>query len=441
MKDNKKSASGGKGKMQTIKVDYLARVEGEGGFNIKVKDGKVVDAKLNIFEPPRYFEAFLQGRKFTEAPDITSRICGICPIAYQMTSIHAFEQAFNVEVHPQIRELRRLFYCGEWIESHALHIFMLHAPDFLGYEDAIRMAKDHGEVVKMALQIKKLGNDIVRLIGAREIHPLSACVGGFYKVPSPKDFEPLKEKLKWAIDSSAASIKFVAKLPFPEMEHDYEFVSLRHPTEYPINEGRLVSNKGVDIPVEQYETVFEEEHVKQSTSLHSIIKGRGAYHVGPLARFNLNFDRLTPFAQEQARAVGMTPVCNNPFKSIIARAVELLYACQESLRVIEQYEEPPRAREEVHFHAATAWGCTEAPRGILCHKYQVDDAGIIRDATLIPPTSQNQKIIERDLADFVQRNLHLPKDKLTWHCEQVIRNYDPCISCSCHFLKLNIEHV
>ena len=441
MNDKQKSSKKGNGKTQTIKVDYLARVEGEGAFHIKIKNGKVVDAKLKIFEPPRYFEAFLRGRRYTEAPDITARICGICPIAYQMSSIHAFEQAFNVQVHPQIRELRRLFYCGEWIESHALHIFMLHAPDFLGYEDAIRMAKDHGEVVKMALQIKKLGNDIVRLIGAREIHPLSACVGGFYKVPSRKDFDPLIDKLKWAIESSAASIKFVAKLPFPEMEHDYEFVSLRHPDEYPINEGRLVSNKGIDIPVEQFETVFEEEHVKHSTSLQAFIKGRGAYHVGPLARFNLNFDRLTPFAQEQARAVGMIPTCNNPFKSIIARTVELLYACEESLRIIEQYEEPPKAREEVHAHAATAYGCTEAPRGILFHKYKVDDEGIIQDAKLVPPTSQNQKIIERDLADFAQRNLDLPKDKLTWHCEQVVRNYDPCISCSCHFLKLNIEQV
>ncbi len=426
---------------RTIKVDYLARVEGEGGFNIKVKNGKVMEAKLKIFEPPRFFEGFLRGRRYQEAPDITARICGICPIAYQMSSIHAFESAFEVKVHPQIRALRRLFYCGEWIESHALHVFMLHAPDFLGYQDAIQMAKDHGDLVKMALELKKIGNEIVRVIGGREIHPVNACVGGFYRAPSKKELQPLVDKLKWAIDASVKTVRFVATLPFPELDYDYVFVALRHEEEYGINEGRLVSNRGLDIPVSEYEEHFEEEHVKHSTSLHSRIKERGAYFVGPLARFNLNFEKLTPVAQAEAKAVNFLPVCSNSFKSIIARAVELVFACEEGLRIVEEYEPPPQSRVDVAHHSAKAYGCTEAPRGILYHRYTVGDYGLIRDAKLVPPTSQNQPTIERDLSDFAQRNLDMDKDKLTWHCEQVVRNYDPCISCSCHFLKLNIEHV
>jgi len=429
------------GKSKTIKVDYLARVEGEGAFHIKIKDNTVIDAKLKIFEPPRFFEAFLRGRNYSEAPDITARICGICPIAYQMSSVHAMENAFGVKIHPQIRELRRLFYCGEWIESHVLHIFMLHAPDFLGYEDAIRMAKDHGDLVKMALDLKKLGNDIVRLLGGREIHPVSACVGGFYKVPSREELEPLIDRLKWGIDASVKTIRFVSQFSFPDLEKDYEFVALRHPDEYPLCEGRLVSNKGLDIAISEYEDYFEEEHVKHSTSLHAVIKDRGAYFVGPLARFNLNFDRLTPLAKKEAKAAGFTPICGNSFKSIIARAVETLYACEESLRIIQQYQPPPEPKTEVHPHGATGYGCTEAPRGILYHRYTMDDTGIIRNARIIPPTSQNQKIIESDLFDFAQKNVDLPTDKMTWQCEQLIRNYDPCISCSCHFLKLNIERV
>lgn len=223
------------------------------------------------------------------------------------------------------------------------------------------------------------------------------------------------------------------------MECDYEFVALRHPEEYAMNEGRPVSNKGMDIPVSEYEDFFQEEHLRHSTSLHSRIVKRGAYLVGPLARFNLNFDQLSPAAKDAAESAGFKPVCKNTFKSIIARAVELVFACEEALRIIGQYEPPRQSKVKALHHSAKAYGCTEAPRGILYHRYTVGDYGLIRDARLVPPTSQNQKTIERDLADFAQRNINMPKDKLTWHCEQVVRNYDPCISCSCHFLKLNIE--
>lgn len=426
-------------KDKAIKVDYLARVEGEGALYIKVKNGYVVDVKVKIFEPPRFFEAFLRGRSFREVPDITARICGICPVAYQMSSIHAIESIFGVKVTEQIRMLRRLIYCGEWIESHALHIFMLHLPDFLGYDDVIQMAKDYPELVQKALKLKKIGNEIIKILGGREIHPINLRVGGFYKLPSKKELIKIEDDLKWARDSSVEFVKFLANLEFPEFEQDYEFVALRHPNEYPLNEGRIASNKGLDISVNEYDNHFVEEHVPHSNALHSVIVGRGAYFVGPLARFNLNFDKLSDIAKEVALEVGFKPECKNPFKSILARAVEMLYACDESLRIISEYDDLDKPFVDFSVKPGIGYGCTEAPRGILYHRYKVDEKGNILDAKIVPPTSQNLKMMESDLWKFAATYLNLPEEELTWKCEQAIRNYDPCISCATHFLKLYIE--
>jgi coenzyme F420-reducing hydrogenase alpha subunit len=426
-------------KSRTIKVDYLARVEGEGALTVKIKGQQVTDVKLKIFEPPRFFEAFLRGRKFNEAPDITARICGICPIAYQMSACHAMEDACGVKITGPIRELRRLVYCGEWIESHALHVYLLHAPDFLGYEDAIRMAKDHPDEVKRGLRLKKAGNEIVRLLGGREIHPINVRVGGFYKVPHKKEFSALAEELKWARDAALETVRWVATFSFPELERDYEFVALRHPDEYPFNEGRLVSNKGLDISLREYDQNFVEEHVSHSNALQSRLKERNSYFVGPQARYNLNFDKLSPVAQEAARSAGLGPVSRNPFQSIIVRSVELVYACDEALRIIEHYEMPDAPAVNVEPRVSTGYGCTEAPRGICYHRYRLDDRGVIADAKIVPPTSQNLKTIEGDLGQFVQSHLVIQKDQLQWQCEQAVRNYDPCISCATHFLKLHFE--
>ena len=424
---------------KTIKVDYLARVEGEGSLYVKIKDNTVEEVKLKIFEPPRFFEAFLRERDFREVPDITARICGICPVAYQMSSVHALENAFGVKVEGQLRALRRLLYCGEWIESHALHVFMLHAPDFLGYPDSLALSKDYPDLVKSALQLKKTGNEIVALVGGREIHPINVKVGGFYRVPRKKELKPLAERLKQARETAIQAVKFTATLPIPEFERDYVYVALRHPDEYPFNEGRLVSNNGLDIAISEYETHFREEHVQHSNALHSRMIGSRPYFVGPLARYNLNFDKLSPLAQETARAAGLESSCNNPFMSIVVRAVETLYACDEALRLIEQYEEPDAPAIEIEPRLSSGYGCTEAPRGILYHRYNVDKEGLITEAKIVPPTSQNQKIIEDDLLKFVTKNMNMPSEELTLKCEQAIRNYDPCISCATHFLKLQIE--
>ncbi|MEJ2008687.1 MAG: Ni/Fe hydrogenase subunit alpha [Acidobacteriota bacterium] len=426
-------------KSRTIKVDYLARVEGEGALFVKIKGDKLLDVKLKIFEPPRFFEAFLRGRNYSEAPDITARICGICPIAYQMSAVHAMEDAFGVRVEGPLRDLRRMVYCGEWIESHALHVYMLHAPDFLGFPDAIQLAKEHPEVVQRGLQLKKAGNEIVTLLGGREIHPINVRVGGFYRVPTRNELAPLAERMKWARDAALETVKWVSQFPFPEFEQDYVFVSLSHPDEYPFNEGRLVSNRGLDISVHDYDDNFVEEHVAHSNALHSVLKSGTPYFVGPLARYNLNFDRLSPIAQEAARSAGLGPQCRNPFQSIIVRSVEILQACDEALHLIEHYQPPDKPSVPIHPHAARGYACTEAPRGTLYHRYRIDESGTIREAKIVPPTSQNQKTIEKDLWQFIPKHFQDSQNDLRWQCEQAIRNYDPCISCATHFLKLDLE--
>ncbi len=424
---------------RTIKVDALARVEGEGAMHVAVRNGRVADVQLRIYEPPRFFEAFLRGRRFTEAPDITARICGICPVAYQMSAVQAMEDVCGVTVGSPLRDLRRLIYCGEWIESHALHVYLLHAPDFLGYESAVHLAKDHPQIVRRGLQLKKAGNDLMTLLGGREVHPINVRVGGFYRVPTRTELEPIREQLQWARDAARETVRWTATLEFPDFEQDYEFVALSHPAEYPFNEGRLVSSKGLDIGVREYDDHFAEEQVPHSHALHSRLKARGTYLVGPLARYSLNFHRLSPLAQQAAREAGLPPVCRNPFKSIIVRAVETLYACDEALRLIESYHPPDRSSVDVEPRAGTGYGCTEAPRGILYHRYTIDESGMILDAKIVPPTAQNQRAVEEDLRAFVQPRLDLPPEVLTWQCEQAIRNYDPCISCATHFLTLRVD--
>ena len=424
---------------KTIKVDYLARVEGEGALYIKLRGDRVEDVKLKIFEPPRMFEAFLRGRQFTEAPDITARICGICPIAYQMSAVQAMERALGVTVDPAVRALRRLIYCGEWIESHALHVYMLHAPDFLGYQDVIEMVRDHKETVEQALRLKKIGNHLMTVLGGREIHPISVCVGGFYRTPPRSELLALVEDLQWALEASAATARLVSTFDFPDFEQDYEFVSLSHPDEYPIVEGRLISNKGLDIDVSEYEEHFFEQHVRHSNALQSQLRKRGSYMVGPLARFNLNFDKLPEIARQVAVDVKTTVPCLNPFRSIVVRAIELVFACEEALRIIAEYEPPAAPRVPVTAREGTGYGATEAPRGTLYHRYQIDGNGAILSAKIVPPTSQNQKRIEDDLWHFVPQIAERPIEEVTLRCEQAIRNYDPCISCATHFLKLEIE--
>jgi sulfhydrogenase subunit alpha len=422
-----------------IDVEYLARVEGEGAMHLRLEDDKVTDLQFKIFEPPRFFEALLRGRRFQEAPDITARICGICPIAYQMSACNAMESAADAEVPTELQRLRRLIYCGEWIESHGLHVYFLHAPDFLGYESGIAMASEFPERVENGLRMKKLGNDIMTLLGGREIHPINVKVGGFYRVPDRRELEGLVADLAWGLDQAVETVRWVSGFDFPDFERDYEFVALHSPDEYAMHQGRIVSNRGLDIDPSQWPEVFEEEHVEWSNALHARIKSRGSYHVGPMARYALNHEQLTPRAREEAERAGLGETCVNPFKSIVVRAVEMVFAFEEALAIIDGYERPEHPAVSIHPVSVTGHGVSEAPRGLLYHRYDIDEQGLISDAQIVPPTSQNQLSIEDDLRSYVDGRTHLEDDVLSWQLEQAIRNYDPCISCSTHFLDLTVE--
>ncbi|MEA1903627.1 MAG: Ni/Fe hydrogenase subunit alpha [Actinomycetota bacterium] len=422
-----------------IDVKYLARVEGEGAMYLKLEGEEVVDLKFKIFEPPRFYEAFLQGRRFSEAPDITARICGICPIAYQTSSINAMEHAAGTTVPHVLQELRRLIYCGEWIESHSLHIFFLHAPDFLGYESGLAMAEKFPQKVEDALRLKKLGNTLMTVLGGREIHPINTKVGGFYRVPTREELEALVPELEWGLEASIATTRWVSGLQFPDFERDYEFVAMHHPDEYAIHQGRIVSSRGIDIAVEEWSNVFTEEHVEWSNALHARIKNRGSYHVGPMARYTINHQQLTPLAHKEAERSGLGVSCTNPFKSIVVRAIELVFAFEEALRIISEYVRPAEPAVPVDPAGKTGHGASEAPRGLLYHSYSIDDEGLISHAQIVPPTSQNQLSIEEDLREYVPGRTHLSDDVLQWQLEQAIRNYDPCISCATHFLDLEVD--
>ncbi len=425
---------------RTLAVDILARVEGEGALRVRIHDRTVEEVQLRIFEPPRFFEAFLRGRSYMEAPDITARICGICPVAYQMSACHALEQGLHLTVGPEIRALRRLLYCGEWIESHALHIYLLHAPDFLGYPDAIRLAKDHPTEVQRGLELKKAGNALMTLLGGREIHPVNVRVGGFYRCPSREELESMRPQLEAALGLAEETVRFTAGLEFPAIEEDYEFVSLRHPDEYPMNEGEVVSSRGLRIPASRFEEEFHEVHVPHSNALHSFRKDGGSYLVGPLARYALNHDRLGPRATAMVREVGLEPVVRNPYRSVVVRAIETVQAIDDALRIIDGYRPPARAWVETAgpFETPSCAAITEAPRGMLYHRYRLNAAGLIEDARIVAPTSQNQKRIEDDVRSVVVRSLDLADAPLTAACERAIRNHDPCISCATHFLNLDI---
>ncbi|CCQ74985.1 Ni/Fe hydrogenase subunit alpha [Magnetospira sp. QH-2] len=424
---------------RTIKVNALARVEGEGALNIRVKNGEIKDLQFRIYEPPRFFEALLRGRMYTEAPDITARICGICPMAYMMGASQAMEDALGVTVTGPLRDLRRIIYCAEWIESHVLHAAMLHAPDFLGLDDALLIAKANPELVGNALQLKKLGNDLLEAIGGRAVHPVNLKVGGFYKAPTPQDLAPLKDRLKWGMEASETIGRAFAGFDFPDLTMDYDSVSMTHPDEYAICEGGIMSSSGTYLDLNEFLDHYTEEHVAHSNALHGV-GPNGRYLVGPWARYNNNGKQLSKRAKALAKDCGLGKRVTNPYRSILVRMVETLYACEESLRLIEGYEMPDESCVQITPGAGTGYGCTEAPRGICFHSYSLDKEGRITKATIVPPTAQNQKQIEEDLRVVVQENLDLDNEALTWRCEQTIRNYDPCISCATHFLDLTVTH-
>jgi coenzyme F420-reducing hydrogenase alpha subunit len=431
----------------TINVPLLARVEGEGALDLTIRDGAITDLKLRIFEPPRLFEKMLEGRHYDEVLDIVARICGICPVAYQMSASHALEQILGIEPGPWVRTMRRLFYCGEWIESHALHIHLLAAPDFIGFNSAIEMAQRYPDEVRRGLKLQALGNELLRLFGARSVHPVGARIGGFYKAPSTDAASAMLAKLREALPQADALLRWVAQLPLPDDDQLFISVALRHPGEYPFNEGLLMSSHGLDIPIERFHDHFREIHVAHSTALHGRHFPEGyrdgddgvPYLVGPLARLNLNYDRLPYATQRLLAECGASFPSRNMFHSVVARAAELHFAISEAIAILEHYRPEQPSYREAKAKAGVGYGCTEAPRGMLWHRYELDSDGLVVNATITPPTSQNQARMEEDLKNSLGVfGLEKDDSALRLRGEQVIRNYDPCISCATHFLKLHV---
>jgi sulfhydrogenase subunit alpha len=427
--------------MKTIDVPALARVEGEGGLYIKIKDDQVVELRLDIYEPPRFFEGFLVGRHFQEVPDITARICGICPVAYQMSSVNALEKALGVEVSPEIYALRQLMYCGEYIESHCLHIFMLQAPDLLGQPSALDLVAIAPEVVNNALRLKKIGNEILKVIGGRSVHPVNACVGGWYRWPESACLQALLPELEWGLETSKESVRWAMNLPFPDLEIDYEFVAIHHPVEYGVMHGKAISSRGNSTEAEDYEMRYHEEHVQHSNSLHGYTALGGTYLVGPLARLNLNHERLNPEAKKILNESGLKLPMKNPYKSLISRTIELVHYFEEAIMEIKAFCPNGPAHVQVEPRKGEGSGMSEAPRGLLYHRYKVDDQGRITFARIIPPTAQNLPRIEADLLALVPKLVNMEHDMATLTAEHLVRAYDPCISCATHFLRVNINEI
>ncbi|MES2370005.1 MAG: nickel-dependent hydrogenase large subunit [Pseudomonadota bacterium] len=421
-----------------IHVPVLARVEGEGALDLRIEQGDIAELRLRIFEPPRFFEKFLEGRHYTEIPDMVARICGICPVAYQVTAAQALEDLFGVELDPWARAMRRVFYCGEWIQSHSLHIHLLAAPDFFGCGNAIELARIAPDEVRRGLRIQGLGNELMDLFGARSVHPVGVRIGGFHGAPSLARIRDMRDKLRAALPEAEALIRWAAAIPVPQDDQVFVSVATRHLADYAIERGDIGASDGLRIGAEAFDAHFIERHEPHSTALFSTYHQQ-PYLVGPLARLNLNHEYLPGAIRALLADIGLVLPSRNLFHSLLARAVEIWLALYEALRLLDGYRVPDSPWVPATPRAGVAIGCTEAPRGLLWHRYEMDDAGCVINARIVPPTSQNQGRIEEDLRlSLLNFGLDHPDDALRLHCEKVIRNYDPCISCATHFLRLNV---
>jgi coenzyme F420-reducing hydrogenase alpha subunit len=422
-----------------INVPVLARVEGEGALELAIEQGCIEELRLRIYEPPRMFEKFVEGYSYDDLIEMVARICGICPVAYQMSAVQAMEGLFGIEPMPWVKAMRRVMYCGEWLQSHSLHIHLLAAPDFLGFGNVIEMAAKYPAEVRRGLRLQALGNDLIALFGGRSVHPVGVCVGGFRRAPEISEVATLVQRLEEALPEAAELVAWCASLTLPQDQQSFTSVALHHPQEYAIGEGRIRSDRGLDIGIDDYEKHFREFQEAHSTALYAHLDGK-PYLVGPLARLNLNHEQLPDSVRENLEKTGIRFPSANMFHSMVARAVELHLVVYEALRLLREYQIPEQPRVEVRPEAGVSFGATEAPRGVLWHRYEMDDYGLVRKARIVPPTSQNQARIEQDLRNSLEAfGLEREDDALRLHAETVIRNYDPCISCATHFLKLDVR--
>jgi coenzyme F420-reducing hydrogenase alpha subunit len=432
-----------------INVEYLTRVEGHGNIVVNVKDGRLETCRLDIVEAPRFFEGMLRGRSVFEAQHITSRICGICSCGHTLASIQAAEDALGITPTAQTIKLRKLLLHYETLDSHILHIYLLVAPDLLGVKSFVPLIASHSHVVRRALRMKKACNDLCDILVGRHVHPISAIVGGFTKLPRQKDLDAMLKMLNDMKPDMQATVELAASLKFPEFERDTEYVALVNDSnEYPFLMGDVGSTDGVRMNKKDYRKITNEFVVPHSSAKHAKLS-RESYAVGALARLNLNYNKLHPKAREVAAAIGLKPKCINPYLNTAAQLVESVHCLEEAIAIIEDlkntginyYEEIVVGLNEqlkIPVRAGNGVGAVEVPRGVLFHNYQIDDKGIITEANCIIPTSQNVNNIEHDMKKLVPEILDKGEEEIKLSLEMLVRSYDPCISCSTHLLNVRI---
>lgn len=420
-----------------INVEYISRVEGEGAIDLFVSgDGELKDVNVRIYEPPRFFEAFMVGRKYDELMELAARICGICPVSHEISALRAVEDAMGIEVSEETKKLRKLLAMSAYVSSHVLSIYFLTLPDYYGCNDLFEVAKENPRLFKKGLELKKLGNDLTQLIGGKSVHPVTAVVGRFTNTITKKDADVLRRRFLEAKNDALETVDLFKELDIPKFTRKCEHVALHRPDGYAINEGRLATTEGVLASQRDYRAYIEETQVPHSTGKHSTIKGRSSFLVGPLARVNINFDQLSADAKKAAKSAGLSIPDFSPFNSPLARAIEVVHCFDECVEILETmpYSEDPKP---VKVKAGEGYAITEAPRGVNYHHYSLNRNGVTTHVDITPPTAQNYKNMEMDLWEFVPPMLDLPDEEIAHKCEMLIRTYDPCISCSVHTVKIH----
>ncbi len=425
---------------QNMKIDihHVTRVEGHGNIVVNATNGVLEECRLDIVETPRFFEAMLLGRPYTQAAHITSRICGICSVGHTTASLRASENALGIQPSEQTVLLRKLIFFGEMLDSHVLHTYMLVAPDFFGVGSVIPLATIAPEAVVRALRVKKLAGDICAVVGGRHTHPIAMAVGGFTHLPTVDEIKGLRERLIAARKDMDDTVALFKTLPWPKFERDTEYVALTKPDEYAFIDGKVANTDGDWLPLEDYRSVTNEYLVEHSSSKHAKHK-RESYMVGALARFNVNFQQLHPRAKAAAAELGMEPIVMNPYLNSAAQVVEMVHSVEEAINLCDQLIARGIKAEKVPDFPGKGGegvGSCEVPRGILFHNYQIDKDGKIAGANCIIPTGQNLANIEADMRKLVPEIMDQGQEKVALALEMLVRAYDPCISCSVHFLNV-----
>ncbi|NOZ04420.1 MAG: Ni/Fe hydrogenase subunit alpha [FCB group bacterium] len=424
-----------------LNIKHLTRVEGHGNIVVNVKDGRLERCELEIVEAPRFFEAMLKGRSFHETAIITSRICGICSLGHQITSLKATEEALGLEVSEQTVLLRKLLIDGATLQSNILHTYFLAAPDFFGTTDAFKLIPTNKDVVLRALRMKRLANDIGDIVSGRAVHPITPVPGGFTKLPSESELRAIRQRL---IDEGRpdmeATVDTIASVldAVPDFTRETEYISLSHSDEYAFYDGDIFSSDTGATEVSNYRDMTNEFVVPHSTSKHCK-HARESYMVGALARWNNNHTRLSEQALRVAQRLSLKPNCYNPFMNTVAQVVECYHCIEDSIAIIDTLLERG-IKDEKPNQQPTRYGrgvgATEVPRGILYHEYEYDRKGNIVSADCVIPTGQNLANIDHDMKKLVPEIIDQPKEMIAKQLEMLVRAYDPCISCSVHVLNV-----